>query len=447
MPIHAATDPAIWQANLSEYQRIDERGEPGGYAELGPDGKVPAERLPPGSGGDGGVTSVNGHTGPVTLAAADVGAVPSTVAGAANGVATLDSAGQVPASQLGNAGAGGGAVSSVNAQVGAVDLSLNDVIHGFVKVDPTKTRAANAAAALTIQTPDGSGQVVEPAIEYIPQGWNGHKFWALITGYTNGNAVTENPAIYYSDDGVTFTPVPGAPFPVVPKPANGFNADPELRLGPDGNLHGFYISFTDSTATGVTGVYWITSVNGVTWSTPQLLFQNINTTEFVIGPVVLYEKANNRWVMWYTHATRAENPSLVHPIRRRTCSGTTPGGPWSSASTCGVTGLPAGRSPWEAHIERRGDQIQMVTTLCDTGTGGSNTRLHYGISNDQGLSWQLNPTPLLTPSASGWDNSIIYRGDIVPVDDGGSGLYGLWYSGRSSAGAWRYGYTTITVQS
>lgn len=444
---HVQTTDAEWVVDLADYQKRDEKGQPGGYASLASDGKVPTEQLPASGGGGTGVSTINGRSGTVILSAADVGALDLTARGVSDGVASLDSGGQVPASQLGHAGAGGGAVSSVNNQVGSVDLTLDQVIHGFVKVDPTKTRATNAASPLTIQTPDGSGQVVEPSIEYIPQGWNGHKFWQLTTGYTNGNAATENPAIYYSDDGVTFTPVPGAPFPVVPKPAGGFNADPELRLGPDGNLHGFYISFTDSTATGVTGVYWITSANGVTWSTPQLLFQNVNSTEFVIGPVALYEKTNNRWVMWYVNSTRPVNQSLVYTIRRRTCSGTSPAGPWSQFSTCGVAGLPAGRSPWEMHIEMRGDQMHVITTLCDTGSGGSNTALHFGVSNDRGLSFTLNPTPLITPSASGWDNSFVYRGDIVPVDDGGSGLYGLWYSGRSAAGAWRYGYTTITVQS
>lgn len=393
--------------------------------------------------GGGAVDSVNGQTGAVVIDANDVQAIPVTEKGAASGVATLDSNGDIPIGQLGNAPGGAGAVSSVNARVGDVDLALNDVLHGFVRVDPTRTVATNAPSPLTIQTPDGSGQVVEPCIEYIPQGWNGHKWWALITGYTNGNAATENPCIYYSDDGTTFTPVPAASFPLVGPPATGNNADPELRLGPDGNLHGFFIKY--NFPAGSTGVYWFTSSNGVTWSTPQLLFQSTNTTELATGPVVLWDKTNNRWVMWYVHGMTSGNPSLVNPIRRRTCAGTSPGGTWSSATVCGVTGLPAGRSPWEMHVERRGDQIHIVTTLCDNGTGGGATKLHFGVSDDQGLSWRLATVPLLSPSASGWDNSNVYRGDIVPVDDGANGLYGLWYSARSTSGAWRFGYTTISI--
>lgn len=48
----------------------------------------------------GGVTSVNNKTGAVTLDASDVGAIDTTLKGAANGVAELDSSGKVPAAQL-----------------------------------------------------------------------------------------------------------------------------------------------------------------------------------------------------------------------------------------------------------------------------------------------------------------------------------------------------------
>ncbi|MFE7262265.1 hypothetical protein ACFU9B_09380 [Streptomyces sp. NPDC057592] len=53
---------------------ISAAGAANGVAALGPDGKVPAEQLPPLSGG-GAVDSVNGKTGTVVLVAADVGAL------------------------------------------------------------------------------------------------------------------------------------------------------------------------------------------------------------------------------------------------------------------------------------------------------------------------------------------------------------------------------------
>lgn len=56
------------------------------------------------------VSSVNGKTGAVTLAAVDLGAISTALMGVASGVATLDTGGKVPTAQLpaGSGGGGGG---------------------------------------------------------------------------------------------------------------------------------------------------------------------------------------------------------------------------------------------------------------------------------------------------------------------------------------------------
>ena len=56
-----------------------------------------------GGGGGGAVASVNGQVGVVVLTAAQVNAVATSAVGVASGVASLDSSGNVPLSQLGNA--------------------------------------------------------------------------------------------------------------------------------------------------------------------------------------------------------------------------------------------------------------------------------------------------------------------------------------------------------
>ncbi|GHH67608.1 hypothetical protein GCM10017673_14890 [Streptosporangium violaceochromogenes] len=60
-------------AGDARYEQTSRRGQPSGYASLGPDGLVPTSQLPASSGGDA-VSSVNGRTGVVVLTAADVGA-------------------------------------------------------------------------------------------------------------------------------------------------------------------------------------------------------------------------------------------------------------------------------------------------------------------------------------------------------------------------------------
>ncbi|MFJ8394383.1 hypothetical protein [Streptomyces sp. NPDC094144] len=75
------------------------KGVANGVASLGTDGKVPTAQLPT-LADPNAVTSVNGQSGPtVTLTAANVGALGTSDRGASNGVASLVS-GKVPAAQL-----------------------------------------------------------------------------------------------------------------------------------------------------------------------------------------------------------------------------------------------------------------------------------------------------------------------------------------------------------
>lgn len=92
-------------------------GPPGPAGAPGPAGPAGAPGL---------VRSVNGKsTADITLAAADVKAVPAASVGVANGVASLDATGKVPAAQLPPGAVA--PVSSVNGKKGAVALTAADV--------------------------------------------------------------------------------------------------------------------------------------------------------------------------------------------------------------------------------------------------------------------------------------------------------------------------------
>ncbi|UUN29420.1 collagen-like protein [Streptomyces sp. FIT100] len=128
-------------------------GAPGATGATGPAGATGPKGDPgtPGTNGTDGapgvVQSVNGKSAPdVVLAAADVGAIPSTAAGAAGGVAQLDASGKVPAAQLPTS-SGGGAVTSVNTKTGDVVLAAADV--GASPSDHTHSAAQVGALATT----------------------------------------------------------------------------------------------------------------------------------------------------------------------------------------------------------------------------------------------------------------------------------------------------------
>ncbi|MFF2807469.1 collagen-like protein [Streptomyces sp. NPDC058000] len=135
-----------WLASLVGSRGPEGQREPTGpQGEPGPQGERGVQGAP---GADGRVQSVNGQSAAeVTLTAADVGAVPMAAAGARGGVAQLDDTGRVPATQLPPAA---GAVGSVNGKTGAVQLAAADV--GALA---TSTRgAAGGVASL-----DASGKV------------------------------------------------------------------------------------------------------------------------------------------------------------------------------------------------------------------------------------------------------------------------------------------------
>ncbi|MFF7234393.1 hypothetical protein [Streptomyces sioyaensis] len=123
-----AGDRAAWLASL-----------------VGPKGATGATGQQGAPGAPGVVQSVNGQSAAaVVLTAADVAAVPATAPGAPNGVAQLDGTGKVPAAQL---PATGGAVASVNGYTGTVVLAAADV--GAATASHTHTAAAVGALATT----------------------------------------------------------------------------------------------------------------------------------------------------------------------------------------------------------------------------------------------------------------------------------------------------------
>lgn len=113
-----------------------------------------AAQYDPGDNGLAVVHSVNGRTGIVILAATDLGAIPSYQMGAAGGVATLDSGGKVPTSQLPAPTAG---VSSVDGRTGVV--TLNDLYAGSGHTHVYPVVTVNGETGNVVLTPADIGAI------------------------------------------------------------------------------------------------------------------------------------------------------------------------------------------------------------------------------------------------------------------------------------------------
>ena len=150
-------------------------GQPSGVATLGPDGLVPESQLPAGGSG---VTTVFGRSGAVVSQTGDytftqIASKPTTLTGygitdainvsqkgAINGVASLDSGGLVPTSQLPTFT---GAITSVFGRTGVVVAATNDytfaqigskptTLSGYGITDAKPTGVDNGSTAITVST-------------------------------------------------------------------------------------------------------------------------------------------------------------------------------------------------------------------------------------------------------------------------------------------------------
>lgn len=86
-----------------------------------------------------------------------------------------------------------------------------------------------------------------PSVVYIPEGWNGHKYWMAQTPFPPADVKPyrdryELPCIHYSDDGIKWNPIISNPIEdLMPEEieAHNYYSDPHLVLR-DGVLECYY---------------------------------------------------------------------------------------------------------------------------------------------------------------------------------------------------------------
>ena len=88
---------------------------------------------------------------------------------------------------------------------------------------------------------ENHGDIVHPCVRYIPEGFEGHKWWMVYTPYYAADSSMENPILCYAEEDNPNTPptewkVYGL---VNEKPEDGYNSDPTL-LYKDGQLYVFW---------------------------------------------------------------------------------------------------------------------------------------------------------------------------------------------------------------
>lgn len=206
MPRHLTTG----DLQTSEVVLPSQVGVANGVAALDNTGKVPLAQLP--SIATGTVTSVNGHTGVVSLVASDVGAVGTSQVGIANGVAGLDNTGHLPIAQLPSGFlttanvnvANGVAGTDSNNKVPMAQLYTN-VANGVPQLDGTGTIQAAQALIKSVNTKTGTVVLSASDVNAVASSAVG-----AASGVASLNSSSKVPLTQLPDLSSLYVPVPAA---------------------------------------------------------------------------------------------------------------------------------------------------------------------------------------------------------------------------------------------
>jgi len=285
-----------------------------------------------------------------------------------------------------------------------------------------------AALPLVLPTNDGNPSVGHPDVVFVPEGWNGYRYWMAYTPFPSDTR--EDIYIVASDDGVTWETPAGLANPIHSL-ANAqalnhwHNSDPDLVLLANGTMACYH---RPARATANESIYRQTSTDGVTWSAAVLVMNNptTNTNRFLSPAVV--QMADGSFRMWSVNELTAGSAYTMEV--RTSADGLTFGAP----STCT---LPAGVTPWHVDVVRVGDTYHAL--LNDRSTS---FRLRYLTSTD-GLTW-AGPTQPIPLTGFPFDNAAHYRGSLIPVP-GHPLAFDIWFTGIDNSNAniflsvWRVG--------
>ena len=307
-----------------------------------------------------------------------------------------------------------------------------------IELDIFSAYPANAGAAQTTPTSDGSGQCVHPSILYFPEGWNGYKYWMAMTPFPGNDDNLETPEILACDDGVNWVVPAGLTNPIVARDVAAPNTDSFLFYNEATDELWCYYRKTDVAT--YDRIYLKKSVDGIEWGGTGLGTLVLDMAlAAALSPAVI--KVGATYHMWYVDRTTAPNA-----IKYRT---SVDGETWGVEGTINLYGdmpwfsVANDWMPW--HLEVRWineyNEYWMPLTLTNAEVGwGTDNQLMFLRSTD-GINWYLHPNIILSPSAAGWDSSRSYKATFI-LD--GSTLK-IWYSGCEGTPVWGVGYTEATL--
>lgn len=294
----------------------------------------------------------------------------------------------------------------------------------------TLLAAAAGPSSISFSTYDGSGEVVHPDVVSFPTAWHGHRFWNAITPYPNSAIRFENPSLYTSEDGDSWT-VPSGVLNPLAKTSRGYLSDPDMIFEPNSNQLWLYYREVENRPDKKTGrmmhagdhLWMTTSSDGEKWATPRRIATD--TGKFLVSPSIV-RLSDNQWSMYEIDAGRdgcSAKSSRV--VMRKSTNGVT----WNAPSAVGL--VQPGYVPWHLdvqYIESRREYWALVAAY--QGPKGCTTTSLFLATSQDGKTWTTYPSPVMAPGEIPQFATAVYRSTFAyEANDSVT----IWYSGAKTS--------------
>lgn len=280
-------------------------------------------------------------------------------------------------------------------------------------------RFARAVNHLNLITYDGSGQTVHPDILFFPNGLFGYRYWMVNTPFPNNSDIYENPSIWFSNDGFSWSSLNNNP--IVPQPPDGFLSDPCIVWDESRNkLRVYYRRSYPPPISTDSEIRMIESGNGFDWSNDQVVFTHQSEGRY--SPQV-YCDGDGNYKLWIVaqELYGGDQGSLKY---RSSSDGII----WTNEADVTFTGLPTDYRPWHINIKRLNNKFEWEGVCIAYKIGGGHALFYIYGDNPLVLSAQTDEILKTTPDS--WDYSGFYQSVLLRKDN----EYRLWYTGRANSG-------------
>lgn len=282
---------------------------------------------------------------------------------------------------------------------------------------------------IEFETYDKSHQVVHPSAVSFAQPWHGQRFWLALTPYPNSDSHVENPSLYGSTTGDSWS-VPGGVVNPVATTARGYLSDPELAYDPASDeLRLYYREVVqvhhrrEKPKHKADVVYLTRSADGVHWSPATAITNDVG--HFVVSPTVS-RRADRDWKMW---AVDAGNGGCVSKSTRVILRRSVDGVAWSVPTPVAFT--QPGYLPWHLDVQYvpELDAYWALVAAYPAGTACTASSLFLATSRD-GEHWTTYASPVLARGTIPQFSTNVYRSTFA-FEPNGNDLT-IWLTGATT---------------